>query len=1029
MKSEFALLSDLAIAQGVTHSELIAKIHIAIIEALRQQYPKSPIDAVVVVDEVSGEVHIYSEGKDITPPKFKEPANQIARQTLINLLHRLSSQHQPTADKTDTAQKKLPSFQIPSIFTGLFFWGYNLYFILFNLFQAAQLASDIRTNGLMAYIREIGWAGLFSNLILLAIPCVAIVLAVTRRRAKNNLLHIFFLFELPLAFICLVPLSMIRQTTPFMGLLMVAVFCIPVMLYLYFNTPTLSARMQKISLFIHQFVLTLAVYLLFLFSFTIPLLVSFITSGASYNLLAGTMLLTLSLIPFLVVMFVYRMYQRVFKELSLRLSVSRLYQLQVIFALIIFAVAGICAYQPSPNRLFSILSKYTPQADFATRESIASQLVGSKDQLKQALLDEQDYNNRYYAAKDTQDLKNYYMHLLGTPEPLARGIQQIFTMAAYPFIYQADIENIGTLATNYQDIFGEPYWQPASITPTENKNVLLSSRTITSNSDDTGHLSTITVDEQYENQTVSQQEVIYEFSLPAGSVVTDLRLGPDLEFPGIVAPRGAAQRTYESQLQIRRDPALLEQIGPDQYRLRVFPVPGNTDMSTLKGRLQRVSYTYVTPAAKDGYSLPQFLKKTNIFTDARSQLTFKESESVISFDKKIDVCQATVERLSMVTTTMSATLIPSASDPLLQRLACGKDSELLKTLVDSGTKGKLAVAYDISANAQNADLYQQLRSFLSSTPEVLDSWEIDMIPFNSQLGPTTPLTASSLKTDSITHFGRTQDVSILSSIPQPSQYSAIFVLAAKNANYTQYPFAKSPTAYFIYPDRVPAYSQTFLTRMLQSNGYATTSVVDAFRRYRLSTALPGLLPVSQYFQGQIIMPTTTPVTPLVPFAPITGKSAIFNRMLLSQLIMSPLNISTNLQLQDQLNTLATTSNIVTPNSSLIALVNQTQKDILQQQSSQYNRYQDQPMTTSTQNLMPVPMPNNIGSPAFGRVGNPFAVDVMEMNIPSTDSPMKGQSLGAPAVVTASNMSPFIVFTGFIMVVGLVFYLLKHLLRR
>src|SRR5207302_1610841 len=40
-----------------------------------------------------------------------------------------------------------------------------------------------------------------------------------------------------------------------------------------------------------------------------------------------------------------------------------------------------------------------------------------------------------------------------------------------------------------------------------------------------------------------------------------------------VAPRGAAQKVYRREVQRRTDPALLEQIGPRQYRLRAFPIP------------------------------------------------------------------------------------------------------------------------------------------------------------------------------------------------------------------------------------------------------------------------------------------------------------------------------------------------------------------------------------------------------------------------------------------------------------------------
>ena len=83
--------------------------------------------------------------------------------------------------------------------------------------------------------------------------------------------------------------------------------------------------------------------------------------------------------------------------------------------------------------------------------------------------------------------------------------------------------------------------------------------------------------EVYQNQTNQQQEVVYYFNLPESAVVTGMWLGnsPDRtkRFVYKVSPRGAAQQVYKEQVTVfRRDPALLEQIGPRQYRLRVFPI-------------------------------------------------------------------------------------------------------------------------------------------------------------------------------------------------------------------------------------------------------------------------------------------------------------------------------------------------------------------------------------------------------------------------------------------------------------------------
>jgi hypothetical protein len=66
---------------------------------------------------------------------------------------------------------------------------------------------------------------------------------------------------------------------------------------------------------------------------------------------------------------------------------------------------------------------------------------------------------------------------------------------------------------------------------------------------------------------------VYYFSLPESAVITGVWLGdsPDRNqrYEYTVAPRGAAQAVYRNEVRRNMDPALVEQIGPRQYRLRV----------------------------------------------------------------------------------------------------------------------------------------------------------------------------------------------------------------------------------------------------------------------------------------------------------------------------------------------------------------------------------------------------------------------------------------------------------------------------
>lgn len=92
-----------------------------------------------------------------------------------------------------------------------------------------------------------------------------------------------------------------------------------------------------------------------------------------------------------------------------------------------------------------------------------------------------------------------------------------------------------------------------------------------------GDWAEVELHEVYENRTPQQQELFYYFSLPETAAVVGLWLGESEDrskaFVYTLAPRGAAQQVYRQEVQRRVDPALLEQVGPRQYRLRAFPVP------------------------------------------------------------------------------------------------------------------------------------------------------------------------------------------------------------------------------------------------------------------------------------------------------------------------------------------------------------------------------------------------------------------------------------------------------------------------
>jgi putative PEP-CTERM system integral membrane protein len=137
--------------------------------------------------------------------------------------------------------------------------------------------------------------------------------------------------------------------------------------------------------------------------------------------------------------------------------------------------------------------------------------------------------------------------------------------------------------------------------------------------------------EVYQNQTAERQEVVYYFSLPESAVITGIWLGnsPDREarFSYQVSPRGAAQALYRNEVQRRYDPALVEQIGPRQYRLRVFPVqPQRWRQDEASGRTVteeapplHMWLTWRVLAQQDGWPLPRLAEHRNVYWDETSQ--------------------------------------------------------------------------------------------------------------------------------------------------------------------------------------------------------------------------------------------------------------------------------------------------------------------------------------------------------------------------------------------------------------------------
>jgi len=296
---------------------------------------------------------------------------------------------------------------------------------------------------------------------------------------------------------------------------------------------------------------------------------------------------------------------------------------------------GAVSEQPQA-RAFELLE--APPADDDARRALLAQEAEIREGLTNAYLASWRYIG---ATADARHIESIWRESLGVRE--ATWLSDLYAWAARPLLYDgedmsADRERARAAYAAFFD---------ASIQELERQAVLDALRATYDTAqveaglldagervvrlarqdvsvDSAGDLAEVTVHEVYANQTLDRQEIYYTFSLPRSAAVTGLWLGesPDRgeAFAYTVAPRGAAQEVYRAERARRVDPALLEQVGPQQYRLRAFPIPAKPSRYEEAAPMH-LWLTYATPARGGAWPTPALLEARNIYWDEDTERT------------------------------------------------------------------------------------------------------------------------------------------------------------------------------------------------------------------------------------------------------------------------------------------------------------------------------------------------------------------------------------------------------------------------
>ncbi|HND32661.1 MAG TPA: TIGR02921 family PEP-CTERM protein, partial [Myxococcota bacterium] len=263
-------------------------------------------------------------------------------------------------------------------------------------------------------------------------------------------------------------------------------------------------------------------------------------------------------------------------------------------------------------------------------------LMLEEEPLRRALVDQALASYRYLGATEDADfLLDLWRRELGVE---ATWPQDTFNLLIHPLLYEGSLreQESETARVFYGQLFDQPFdkaerealrtamnatWDRSSakagLSDIDKKTVHLEKQSLSWVEQNS--LAVVTLDEVYANTSEAVQEIHLSFSMPESAAFTGLWLSDDAtqpeKYPAVLAPRGAAQATYDRIRERGSDPAILEQVGPRQYRLRVFPIPVQRGEEHPRMYL-RMRWSTLADAV--GIPAPQLLEVRNLYWDAET---------------------------------------------------------------------------------------------------------------------------------------------------------------------------------------------------------------------------------------------------------------------------------------------------------------------------------------------------------------------------------------------------------------------------
>lgn len=890
------------------------------------------------------------------------------------------------------------------------FWSWNIIFVAFMVLGFApnvlpELLEAVRTNTIPTIF-------LFFGVTLTAIPLIAVIIGLTLlRKSPSHLLAMGYAVQGPLMFVLTVRFFLIREATLAVNVLM-AIMAIGLATLLWQLLDRKIDERGTLFTFLRMMGLSLLLVItlygcLWLAIYALPLAVQLGKEFGNFLGKIGYWITTFDwskleriewgMVPFTIlwaILFLYTAtlfvgapiavpviamwaYRRGAQTFAARFGLVRTIAVTVVVFLACAATFVFINQQPQ-HTAFALLK--TPPTNVAQAQTIRQ----NEDAIRAGLLNTYLAPYRYFSSVgDVLFVESMYVWGMGFSRDQARAVAQFHDVLARPLLYEPvnppkpdaadgsvlrqepleaaqlykayfderiiDGEHdtiVNTVRSTWQFNQAEAAWQAV-----DDRRIHLNRQEITIK--ENGDWADVELYEVYENQTDQLQEVVYYFSLPESAVVTGVWLGNNDDrsqrFVYRVSPRGAAQALYQNQVQRWQDPALVEQIGPRQYRLRIFPVerrrwvPNETGGTTIQaGQPMHMWLTYRVLASNNTWALPRLAEKRNVYWDATTirllngkPMSTSAQDWLPAFITATQPIQPVAHRFEFASgETIIAQPISASNLPKLDNVRLAVVLDRSRSMNKYASEVNQALAYLSQIVGITTDVYLTASPYRGEAPS-----RVGLAQLNPSL------------LDYVGGQNAGELLAQFESLRAGQTYDAILVITDDSgyelgASSVPVPKPNVPVWMVHLGGNLPlGYDDATLEAIQASGGGASNMVQDALSRLAVALNSKRLtLSESNIFLDWVdgylwytfpTRPTSTIATNTLAddFAPFAAR-----RLILAE-TQRQRNTLGQLTTLDQLHAIAVKHSVVTPYSSMIVVVNTQQKQLLNQLENQSDRFQ------------------------------------------------------------------------------------------